>query len=156
MLRILLFSFALLSLFACQNQGPSSSNTPTQAEQTTQAAEVKLPADFLEFYQKFHGDSLYQIAHISWPLQGDAAVAVDSTHMVKKPAVWEPKDWTMHRPIDFSTSEFKRTWDVLSDELIIERISYAAANYGLERRFVRQFDGEWELIYYSDMQETGK
>lgn len=154
--RTLLFLLVFSGLLACQNQPASSANTPDQAEQTTQAKEVKLPADFTEFYQKFHQDSLYQIAHISWPLQGDAAVRIDSTRMVKKPAVWEPEDWTMHRPVDFSTSEFKRDWDVLSDELIIERIAYRAANYGLERRFVRQFNGEWELIYYSDMQETAK
>lgn len=156
MLRIFIYCLAIFSLFACQNQAPSSSNTPTQVEQTTQAAEVKLPADFMEFYQNFHRDSQYQVAHISWPLQGDAAVKIDSTRMAKKARSWEPKDWTMHRPIDFSTSEFKRDWDVMGDELVIERISYRAANYGLERRFVRQFNGEWELIYYSDMQETGK
>ncbi len=155
MLRIFLPALTLLSLFACQNQAPSSSNTPAQAEQTTQTAEVKLPADFMEFYQKFHQDSLYQIAHIAWPLQGDAAVLIDSSRVAKKTAVWEPKDWIMHRPIDFSTSDFKRDWELLGDELVIERIVYRAAKYGLERRFVRQYNGEWELIYYSDMQEVG-
>ncbi|MBK8965411.1 MAG: hypothetical protein R3D58_18985 [Saprospiraceae bacterium] len=156
MLRTLLLLLVLAGLNACRNQTPSSSNVPDQAAQTTQAAEVKLPSDFMEFYQKFHRDSLYQMAHIAWPLQGDASVKVDSTRQVKQATSWEPKDWIMHRPVDFSTSEFVRNWELLGDELIIERIRYAAANYGLERRFMKQFNGEWELIYYSDMQEVGR
>ncbi len=154
--RFFLLLPMLAGFTACQNPQPNPSNIPAQPEQTTEAAEVKLPPDFIEFYQKFHSDSLYQIEHISWPLQGDAAFAVDSTRMVKKTAVWEPENWRMHRPIDFSTSEFKRDFDVLGDELIVERIRYRAANYGLERRFVRQYNNEWELIYYSDMQERGQ
>lgn len=150
MTRILLLTLSLASFFACRNQSGKSKLT---AEQTTQASEVKLPPDFLEFYQRFHRDSLYQMAHISWPLQGDASFQVDSTTYEKRSTTWEPKDWLMHRPVDFGTGEFKRQWDVLGDELIIERIAYAAANFGLERRFAKQFNGEWELVYYSDMQE---
>ena len=156
MLRTLLLFLALAGLNACRNQTPSSSNVPDQAAQTTQAAEVKLPSDFMEFYQKFHRDSLYQMEHIAWPLQGDASVPTGEDTRVKKMMAWEPKDWIMHRPVDFSTSEFVRNWELLGDELIIERIRYAAANYGLERRFVKQYNGEWELIYYSDMQEVGR
>ena len=153
MMRFLLFALALAGLLGCRNQ---SANKPLQSDQTTQAAELKLPPDFLEFYQRFHRDSLYQIAHISWPLQGDAAFQVDSTTYEKRMTVWEPQDWLMHRPVDFSTSEYRRQRDVLGDELIVERISYAAANFGLERRFVKQFNGEWELVYYSDMQELAR
>ena len=39
------------------------------------------------------------------------------------------------------------------DVLIIERIRPKTANYGIERRFAKQADGEWALIYYSDLQE---
>jgi len=37
--------------------------------------------------------------------------------------------------------------------MVIERISFVAANYALERRFYLNENGEWELIYYADMQE---
>ena len=156
MLRIAIFFATLLPLAACRDTAPSSANTPAVTEQTTQAPNSQLPADFNAFYQKFHTDSLYQIAHIVWPLQGLSSVEVDSGRQEKQAIFWEPAKWRMHRPVDFRSGDFKRDLQVLGDELVVERISYVAANFGLERRFVRSSQGEWELIYYSDMLETAR
>jgi len=155
MIRIA-FAFVSLFVIAACGGNASSSNTPAQTEYAAQTTEGQLPADFAEFYQKFHADSLYQIGHIVWPLQGLTSVEADSGLQKKQAIYWELATWRMHRPVDFSTGEFKRVLQVLGDELVVEKISYAAANFGLERRFVRSSEGEWELIYYSDMLEKDR
>lgn len=43
--------------------------------------DARLPADFVEFYRRFHSDSLYQIEHINWPLAGKQARQIDSGHV---------------------------------------------------------------------------
>jgi len=156
MLRDILIYICIFAIAACGNKAPSSSNTPAQPDQTAQIQGDQLPADFNEFYEKFHTDSLYQMAHISWPLQGQTTVQADSSRQERQAIYWEKADWRMHRPVNFNSGEFQRKLQVLGDELVVEHISYAAANFGLERRFVRSSQGDWELIYYSDMQETGK
>lgn len=155
MIRIA-FAFLALSTIAACGGNASSSNTPAQAEYAAQNTDGQLPADFSEFYQKFHTDSLYQVAHIAWPLQGLTSVEADSGLQKKQAIYWELATWRMHRPVDFGTGEFKRALQVLGDELVVEKISYAAANFGLERRFVRDSEGKWELIYYSDMLEQDR
>ncbi|MEQ1747684.1 MAG: DUF4348 domain-containing protein [Saprospiraceae bacterium] len=152
MFRNTLIFICFLALSACRDK----KNAPAQTEQTASAQSDQVPADFSDFYQKFHTDSLYQIAHISWPLQGMTTVSKDSSQQEQQGIYWEKATWTMHRPVNFASGEFKRTLQVLGNELVVEQISYAAASYGLERRFVRSENGEWELIYYADMHQTGK
>lgn len=137
----------LLSVFSCKNKPTASTKTATDAQ---------LPAGFMSFYDKFHRDSVFQMSHIQWPLRGETAVQMDSTRREKQLASWEPQTWNLQRPVDFNSGEFKREWETMGEEFVIERIRYAAANYGLERHFMRREDGEWELIYYADMQETGQ
>lgn len=131
-------------LFACKNQ-------TKEAEQVTQSS-VALPQDFFAFYEKFHQDSLYQVAHIIWPLQGDTDQQIDSTHFQKKNTVWEQATWRMQK-MEFNRSDYIFDRQMLGDMLVIERIKPKTANYGIERRFAKQGDGEWALIYYSDLQE---
>lgn len=140
---------------ACNNR-QSSSNIPAHPDQTTVVNDDQLPAGFLTFYDKFHQDSLFQIAHIQWPLRGEKSVQIDSIRSEKQLANWEAATWHMQHAVDFNSGEFKREWEKMGDEFVIERIKYAAANYGLERHFIRRDDGEWELIYYTDMQEMGQ
>ena len=135
---------------ACQNQ-PQTGSQPESVTQTT----VPLPKDFLDFYEKFHRDSQYQVEHIVWPLQGDASEQIDSTHYKKVGAQWSPEAWRMQR-LNYNPNDYHRDVQMLGDVLVIERIRAKAANYGIERRFARQSEGEWALIYYSDMQEMVK
>lgn len=139
-----------LGWMACKQ----SQNAPKVESVST--AEVQLPADFNSFYEKFHTDSLYQMAHIAWPLQGDKSEQVDSTHYNKANTVWQQSSWRMHRPVDYGSGDYKRQIQTLGDGLVIEYILITAGGYGIERRFAKQPDGEWNLIYYSDMQERGK
>lgn len=150
-MHYLKFSLFVLSLFfllfSCKNK---------PAADTKAATDAQLPAGFLPFYDKFHRDSAYQMSHIQWPLRGENTVLTDSTRREKQLANWEPQTWELQHPVDFSSGEFKREWETMGEDFVIERIRYAAANYGLERHFMRREDGEWELIYYADMQETGQ
>jgi hypothetical protein len=130
--------------FACKNQ-------PKEAEQVTQSS-VQLPQDFLVFYEKFHQDSLFQMEHIVWPLQGDTDEQVDSAHYQKKNAEWRPETWHIQK-MDFNQNDYIIEYKMLGDVLVIERIRPKTANYGVERRFAKQGEGEWALIYYSDLQE---
>ena len=144
---VLFGAFAVF--FACKQPA-----TAPQVESIA-TSDTQMPADFSAFYDKFHSDSLYQIAHISWPLQGDKSEQIDSTHYQKKETTWEQGNWRMHRPVDYRSGDYKRQVQMLGDGLLIEYITITAGGYGIERRFAKQPDGEWNLIYYSDMQERG-
>ena len=150
-MKYLSLIFATITLLpACQNQ-PQTGSQPDTVMQTT----VQLPQDFLDFYEKFHRDSQYQVEHVVWPLQGDTSEQVDSTHYKKVDAQWQPESWHIQR-LAYNPNDYNRDVQMLGDVLIIERISAKAANFGIERRFAKQSEGEWALIYYSDMQEMVK
>lgn len=137
-----------VTIVACRPKSGSVSGS----EAISLTLPSELPADFAVFYQKFHQDSLYQVAHIVWPLQGQTGVQVDSTHSEKRPTQWQKETWRMHRAVDFSDGDFIQEWTPMSETLLIERIRTKGANYALERRFAKS-GAEWELIYYADMQE---
>jgi hypothetical protein len=122
--------------------------------QSSQPAEttVQVPQDFLDFYEKFHRDSMFQMEHISWPLQGNRGEETEGG-VPAAGGVWQPASWRMQR-LDFNPDDYLRERQMLGDMMVIERIRVKAANYGIERRFAKQPDGEWVLIYYSDMQEV--
>ncbi len=146
-MRYLLLSAALLSsLAACRERSASPPPTlPTVDE---------VPADFRMFYQQFHADSLFQVQHISWPLPGESTEETQEGEFKRKPTYWERETWRFQRAVDFSAGEFQQQLRTVEGQYVVERISYAAApNYALERRFMRRSNGEWELIYYADMQE---
>ncbi len=149
---LLLFLSVSFLFYNCQNRSQTA-NVPE--ETATLPADADLPADFLEFYKRFHDDSLYQMSHISWPLQGDASEQIDSTHYRPKKFTWTPETWRMMR-LGFSTKDYLIETQMLGDMMVIERIRARSVSFGLERRFAKQTNGEWELIYYSDVQERGK
>ena len=147
-----LFLFAFLFLCHCKNK-PSNGSTPE--ETASLPANTDLPADFVAFYQQFHQDSAYQMAHIAWPLQGDRSEQIDSTHYQPQSTTWMPDNWRMMR-LNFSPKDYFIETEMLGDIMVIEKIRARSVSYGLERRFAKQPNGEWELIFYSDVQERGK
>ncbi len=114
---------------------------------TTTQTMASLPADFRTFYENFHVDSLYQLRHIAFPLQGlpsDAdslTIALDTFH-------YYPKDWLIQHSVDFSTGEFTQSINTISDKMVIEYILKSDGKFGIQRRFAKLSDGEWNLIYY--------
>ncbi|MFZ4633150.1 MAG: hypothetical protein ACOYNO_02975 [Saprospiraceae bacterium] len=142
-----LVTFSLLCIVCACTQKPAQ-----QSVQVSNAT-VGLPEGFNDFYDQFHADSLYQIAHIVWPLAGKTNVQIDSTKSMVVDTAWLPEYWHMHRPVPFDKGEYRRQVEQLGDVLVIERILTQVGNFGLERRFAKSPSGEWELIYYSDMIE---
>lgn len=114
---------------------------------------VALPDDFLSFYQQFHSDSAYQMAHIQWPLKGEKAEKDSSGAAHKVLYSWNPEHWNMLHLPDISDPGLKRSFETVGDALVIERMQYPMVNYGLERQFFKDDKNEWQLIFYSEMQE---
>lgn len=141
-----LAGFALV-MSACK-QSPTVPQRPPGAD-----AEVELPKDFAQFYEKFLTDSLYQIAHITWPLQGIKTIQQDSVTPGVSEAVWTLEDWRMHRLDLINNGEYKRTFTVIGDFMVQEKVRALSVPYGIERRYAKQTSGEWELIYYASVHE---
>jgi hypothetical protein len=150
MQKVVVFPILLCAfLISCDRKGGNGA-----VSAGTEDVAAQLPAGFAAFYEKFHQDSLYQLAHISWPLSGETSLDVDSLTTRRVPTNWQKEQWRMHRPVDFSTGDFKRSFIPMGEAIVVEKIRYINAGFGLERRFTRRRDGEWELIYYADMSEV--
>lgn len=144
------FLLLTVALCACNRQPQNAGNTTALADQTSAGSEA-VPADFITFYEKFHQDSQYQIAHISWPLQGDKVQDRDTLQRVQE-VRWDLEHWRMHRA-NFNANDYRIEREMIGDVMVVERVMAKAVNYGIERRFAKQPNGDWELIFYSDMRE---
>ena len=106
-------------------------------------------ADFEAFYERFHTDSLYQVEHIIFPLEGLPADA-DSITLATGNYRWEKDSWIMHRRFDQGSNDFEIQLTPVMDDVIIEKIIHKSGAYGMIRRFARM-GGEWYLIYYAGL-----
>ena len=109
--------------------------------------EVALPKDFTAFYEKFHADSIYQLNHIRFPLEGLPSIADNADAMDFH---WGIENWEMHKPFADDNKEYNRVLTVVDSSIIIETIRMENNQYGMERRFAK-FGKEWQLIYYAAM-----
>ena len=141
------FMRTLLSLLCLVCLISNGKNKPQALQQAK--AEADLPKDFLEFYQKFHTDSVYQMAHIEWPLKGEKEGSQDTIGK-RQLTEWTPENWRlMHLP-NTSVSTLKREFETVGDVMVIERMSYPMVGFGYERQFYKEEDGQWRLIFYSE------
>ena len=145
-----MFRFAcLISIFllaSCRQH--DSQETPTDAQpQQTQALSIgqDSPEGFIDFYQKFHSDSLFQIERITWPLTGKGSRGEEDATPIPK---WSKEDWRHHRRLD-TESGFDQSFEVLSEDLVLEQIVAREGHYQIIRRFAR-LSGGWHLIYYAE------
>ncbi|MBC7775471.1 MAG: DUF4348 domain-containing protein [Phycisphaerae bacterium] len=122
-------------------------NKPQALQQAK--AEGDLPKDFLEFYQKFHADSAYQMAHIEWPLKGEKGGAQDTTAK-RQLTEWMPENWHLMYLPDTTVSTLKRSFETVGEVLVVERMSYPMVGVGYERQFYKEEDGQWRLIFYGE------
>ncbi len=133
--RFYLF-FLIPFSFSC-NQNKKISNQEAKA----------LPADFIPFYERFHADSTYQMAHIKFPLDGMPSQA-DSTMVGLYH--YTPENWTFQTLKGFNDTTFIRKFESPIPELVNESIIQRGVGFGTYRRFYKR-SGEWMLIYYSDV-----
>lgn len=104
---------------------------------------------FVNFYERFHDDPDYQIAHIIFPLEGLPDWA-DSSTILNNDFRWSRKDWVIQKAFDISRSTFDMELIPINNCFIIERIIHKSEKYGMQRRFALLGD-EWYLIYYAGL-----
>ncbi len=136
----------ILFFLACKNE--------TKNDTADSGDSMQLPEGFSSFYQRFHADSLFQMEHITFPLQG----LPDNTDRETIDAGtfrWQKEDWNMMHPIDFQMSDYKRDLIPLTDEMVIERIIHKNGQLGMVRRYAI-ISSEWHLIYYAGVNRLAK
>lgn len=109
--------------------------------------DTSLPEGFSEFYQQFHRDSVFQMSHIIFPLQGIPDNADEET-IQSGTFRWERADWNLMKPVDYQMSAYQREFIPLTDDMVMERILHENGQFGMVRRFAVISD-EWHLIYYA-------
>jgi len=137
-----LFLFVLM-LFSCGNQVEEQ-----VVETTTPDAN-----DFETFYNQFHNDSVYQIEHVLFPLQGLPTNA-DTTVLRNRNFYYQKEDWVMQNHLP-ENSDFQSNLTAIDSALVIERILHESGQFAMERRFAKM-DGEWMLIYYAGVNRIAK
>lgn len=105
--------------------------------------------DFSAFYERFHRDADYQLAHINFPLEGLPSDA-DAETIASGNFHWEAEDWELQRPFDVENSDFNREFIRFGDDLVVEKIIHKSGEYGTIRRFAKM-GKEWYLIYYAGL-----
>lgn len=135
--------------------GASSCNSaPQEAANHTKTYPVIIPKgddgreDFSIFYEKFHGDSSFQLERIKFPLEGlppaDTVLASDEQFY------WRKDDWTLHKRIDLSNPNIKHK--IKDFEFMMVEVISIQDKMFIERRFVLSPDDEWFLMFYSGTQ----
>jgi hypothetical protein len=142
-----LFIFSSILLVACKNL-PSEPQPEEQVVSPDTEEESKMPDDFLTFYRQFHEDTAFQIAHITFPLEGIPANA--DTLTAPDHFRWQEHNWKWHRPINPALTGYEQKWQVVTQEMVIEKIIEQTSRIGMIRRFAKM-DNEWMLIYYAAM-----
>jgi hypothetical protein len=104
--------------------------------------------DFDSFYRSFHQDSLFQMSHIRFPLEGEPDQS--DTIAYTQTFYWRPEHWVRHRLFNPSDTAFERSFRALDSSMIIEVIRHRLSPLKMERRWSRN-DTAWELIYYSPL-----
>jgi hypothetical protein len=115
----------------------------------SQTEQTGLPTDFVAFYEKFHRDSSYQMAHITFPLDGmPSGGSADSIDL--ETFRWTADKWRMHRAEQFDEKEFVRSFEQPFEGAIVESIMKKNTPFGTMRRFMKR-GNEWFLIFYADL-----
>lgn len=110
---------------------------------------VNLPDDFVTFYDKFLSDSVFQVAHIRFPLEGLPSYA-DSETANAGDFRWTKENWILNQPFDLKNKDFDRKFRQLTENLVEEIIYQKNGQLGTVRRFLKS-GNDWNLIYYSGL-----
>lgn len=119
--------------------------TAETSKNTTETV-VNMPNDFLEFYNKFHEDSLFQISHISFPLKGMKVIEEIGGGEAYQ---YTQEEWIIHKPFDDMGETFSRSFEEFGG-IVAETIVANGGQFRSVRRFAK-LSGEWNLIYYQPM-----
>ena len=138
MKQLLVLCSVLSLIWACQSNDQASSSKSQE-----------IPEDFMLFYRNFHSDSIFQIEHINFPLEGLPSYA-DPNDLVDGKFYWQKEDWTFQKSIDFEFSDFERILMPINAFIIEETILHKKEKLAIRRKFVK-FGDEWTLAYYTGL-----
>ena len=144
---LLTITFALLLVLSCKPNEPQSQEQD-QADMSGQLDSLGLTEDFLDFYDKFHTDSAYQMEHIMFPLMGLPANADTISNL--KNFRHKKEDWVLHHHFNDPFGDYEREYATPDDNIVVERFVIRKAGFYMERRFAK-LDDEWFLIYYANV-----
>jgi hypothetical protein len=134
--KIILPLFILLFTFSCKSKEEAA---PKQEP---------IPADFINFLDKFSTDTVFQKESITFPLEGRPA-NVDPDVEIPADFKWQKENWLVHRQFSDKDGSYIRTFNVFKD-IVSEETIDKSGQFKMERRFAKTSDG-WKLIYYREM-----
>ncbi len=131
----------------------SSCGQPKQpaSETTIEESEVDtLPADFVQFFNRFHEDTAYQMAHITFPLAGMPPTKGTGDTIMQERFFWQRDTWTKHKHFNDPGGDFDHWYLVLNERIIEHWIQLKGTNMYMKRRFAK-LDDDWYLIFYQGL-----
>ncbi len=137
--------FFLIVLFGAKLFYKKNNKKIVEAEIT-----VELPEDFVVFYEKFHSDSIFQMKHILFPIEGIPAM-IDSTTDTDN-FKWTSDKWDLHKTFNNYGGTYVRDFSNFHG-IITERIYDTGYRFEMRKRYSKIGD-EWYLIYYAAMNLT--
>lgn len=132
MFKSILALVLLATLISCKENGPKES----MDAEANDVLNVEIPEDFVEFYNKFHSDSTFQINHIIFPL----AKKSDGSK-------WQKKTWKIHKAFNDQNGAYQRSFDNFNG-IIFETIVEKTGAYKIVKRYSKTNDS-YNLIYYT-------
>lgn len=112
-----------------------------------------LSSEFLDFYEHYGKDSIFQIEHTVFPLEGIKAPG-NETDVIDSNFRWTQDSWIFQKEFDDMDGAFTREFYDLNG-VIVEKIADKTGNFTMERRFGKLSSG-WHLIYYRELGMYGK
>lgn len=121
-----------LLLLACKSKKTNEQNATVEQENV-----VALERGFVEFYEQFHMDSMFQLDHVLFPL----------TNQTDEPVTeWNKENWIIHKPFNSFDNLYKREFEVFGT-IVEETIIDANGFFKMVRRYAKISD-KWQLIFY--------
>ncbi|MEP6647227.1 MAG: hypothetical protein ABJC12_09055 [Saprospiraceae bacterium] len=137
------------------SQGCKHKDTTTSGDTVNNVAADTLPSDFVAFFDKFHEDSLFQLEHILFPLEGLPSAEKESDTLLTKRFFWQKEGWKKHNKFTDPSHQFTEWFEVINDRVIEHWIQMKGSKMFIHRRFAKLDDG-WYLIYYAGLRPLNK
>ena len=119
---------------------PSEFGTESSSEVSYDISE---DTSFLEFYDRFHKDTLFQKESIAFPLK-----RIDPQEE-STDTIWSVESWKIHKPYNDMDGTFQRTFTG-NEDIVVEQISDATGQFNMIRQWTKLSSG-WHLTYYQPM-----
>ena len=148
-----MLSALALSTLLAEGCNTKTGSTTTKEPETVSAD--TLPGDFSTFFDRFHEDSIYQVEHIMFPLEGLPASTGDGDTLTSNRYFWQKADWKIHRHINDPGHNFDNWFEVMDTRVIEHWIQMKGTNLYMRRRFAKLDDG-WYLIYYQGLRPVNR